>query len=175
MPAGFQLGSHNLDLFNVDLRCEPWKHETAHRDCQRVGDLTYQTICEPCEWHGIGASENDAVETWHDHAIPGWRDLPIVPAHIRDRDRTGLSETARRWISDHYPREAQVPGAPIITERGVGTRHVPGRSPWSGYDLSHTAVASEHNVASRSPSVRRTASLDNPPSATAPAAIGLGD
>ncbi|WP_404442901.1 hypothetical protein LG315_08505 [Microbacterium marinum] len=31
----------------------------------------------------------------------------------------------------------RVPGAPILTERGpYGTRHVPGYSPFGGYDLS---------------------------------------
>lgn len=101
----------------------------------------YQAICEPCGWNGITDRENDAVEMWHDHALPGWRELPIVPSRQRMIDKDGLSKAAKKWISEHYPPSMQVPGAPIITERRpFGTRHVPGRSPWGGYDLSHTAV-----------------------------------
>jgi hypothetical protein len=66
--------------------------------------------------------------------------LPIVPARLRDRDKIGLSKAARNWISQHYPESIQMAGAPVITERDNGTRHVPGRSPWGGYDLAHTAI-----------------------------------
>ncbi|KAB1944643.1 hypothetical protein F8227_14625 [Brevibacterium linens ATCC 9172] len=46
-----------------------------------------------------------------------------------------------KWITERYPQHMQVPGAPIITERGpYGTRHVHHYSPWGGYDLSHTAL-----------------------------------
>ncbi|GAA3539292.1 DUF6349 family protein [Nocardioides daeguensis] len=46
---------------------------------------------------------------------------------------------------DHYPEAMQVTGAPVITERNnAGTRHVPGRSPWSGYDLSDSALTRRH-------------------------------
>ncbi|MGD9429986.1 DUF6349 family protein [Arthrobacter russicus] len=89
-------------------------------------------------------SKNTAVEAWHDHALPGWRRLPIVPARVRVRNDKGLTKQAREWITDHYPASAQVPGAPIITERGeYATRHVPNYSPWGGYDLSYTAVPAE--------------------------------
>src|SRR5690606_28014897 len=48
---------------------------------------------------------------------------------------------------DHYPIEAQFEGAPIITQRsGLGTRHVPRRSPWGGYDLSQTALPPEQRL-----------------------------
>ena len=115
----------------------------------------YQAICEPCEWNGITDRENDAVEMWHDHALPGWRELPIVPSRLRMMDKDGLSKAAKKWISEHYPKSMQVPGAPIITERRpFGTRHVPGRSPWGGYDLSHTAVDPDRVVEGAKP-VRR--------------------
>jgi hypothetical protein len=141
VPAGVELGTHRFDLFTADLRCEPWNHEEPHGACLCLGDLIYQAICEPCRWHIIGDSENAPVEAWHDHAVPGWRDLPTVPAHIPISDGARLTKTARAWISEHYPPDVQVPGAPIITERSHGGhRHVPGRSPWGGYDLSHTTT-----------------------------------
>jgi hypothetical protein len=140
-PDGFHLGDHTFYLFTADLRCEPWKHSEPHGDCLCVGDLAYQSICAPCGWHAIASDENSAVEHWHDHALPGWRDLPVVPARLRKTDAIGLPKATRRWIEEHYPDAMQITGAPIITERSsMGTRHVPGRSPWSGYDLSHTAL-----------------------------------
>jgi hypothetical protein len=141
VPGKVVLGDHGFDLFTADLRCEPWTHPEPHRDCQCVGDLIYQAICEPHGWHVIAGDENSAVEGWHDHAFPGWRDLPIVPARLRSVDQPGLSKAANKWIAEHYPPPAQIVGAPVITERSnFGTRHVPGRSPWAGYDISHTAV-----------------------------------
>ena len=141
-PNGAELGEHCFDLFSADLRCQPESHGRPHSECACVGDLTYQAICEPCSWHVVTVGENTAVESWHDHALTGWRQLPIVPARIRTRDQKGrLSKPAHNWIAEHYPEAMQVPGAPIITERDAGTRHVPGRSPWGGYDLSVTALA----------------------------------
>ena len=141
-PNGAELGEHCFDLFSADLRCQPESHGRPHSECACVGDLTYQAICEPCSWHVVTVGENTAVESWHDHALTGWRQLPIVPARIRTRDQKGrLSKPAHNWIAEHYPEAMQVPGAPIITERDAGTRHVPGRSPWGGYDLSATALA----------------------------------
>ena len=140
-PSGFNLGDHSFGLFTADLRCEPWKHSEPQGDCLCVGDLVYQSTCAPCGWHAIAPDENSAVEHWHDHALSGLRDLPVVPARLRKTDSIGLSKAARRWIEEHYPNSIQIAGAPIITERsGTGTRHVPGRSPWCGYDLSHTAL-----------------------------------
>ena len=141
VPGGAELSEHCLDLFTADLRCEPWRDDHPHQRCACLGDLTYQAICEPCGWHFVAAGENAAVESWHDHALPGWRQLPIVPARICRRDANGrLSKSTHQWIAERYPEAMQFPGAPIVTERDAGTRHVPGRSPWGGYDLSHTAV-----------------------------------
>ena len=55
----------------------------------------YQPICKPCEWSGITDRENDAVEMWHDHALPSWRELPIVPSRLRLMDKDGLSKAAK--------------------------------------------------------------------------------
>lgn len=123
------LGEHSGEFFTTDLRPAP--------DALGPGQLLAQMICEPCNWHAITEDENTAVEAWHDHALPGWTELPVVPAQIRVRNGSSLTTVAKKWIAERYPDHMQVPGAPIITERGlVGTRHVPGYSPWGGYDLS---------------------------------------
>lgn len=139
---GLELGDHALTLFTADLRCDPEHGGDEDGDCLCLGDLLTQAICEPCGWHSIDNSENGAVEGWHDHATPGWRNLPVVPEAIRVRSERGLTKPALAWIQENYPVEAQTPGAPIITERRdrIGTRHVPGYSPWGGYDISDTAV-----------------------------------
>ena len=175
VPGGFELRDHTFELVTADLRCEPWKRPEPRDDCCCVGDLTYQAICEPCGWHGIAADENSAVEGSHDHALPCWRELPIVPARLRGIDKIGLSKAARKWIEEQYTAAMQIAGAPVITERGIGTRHVPGRSPWGGYDLSHTATDPQRKVAPckqrRTPGV----SLKSPHVAAAPRGLALGD
>lgn len=175
VPENGQVADHGFVLYTTDLRCEPWKHTDMHEGCACVGELMYQAICEPCEWNGITDSENVAVEMWHDHALPGWRELPIVPSRLRLMDKDKLSKSARQWIAEHYPKSMQVLGAPIITERRpYGTRHVPGRSPWGGYDLSHTAVGPDRIVEGAKP-LRRTNDFPLEPSRTAARpGIGLG-
>lgn len=177
VPESGQAGGHGAVLYTADLRCEPWKHADKHQGCMCVGDLIYQAICEPCEWHAIADRENSAVEMWHDHALPGWRELPVVPSRLRMLDKDGLSKATRKWIEEHYPRSMQIPGAPIISERRpFGTRHVPGRSPWGGYDLSHTAVDPERIVEGSKPLRRPTDHFPAPPRSAAQApAVGLGD
>lgn len=139
---------HSLFVLCADLRCRCWlKFSATERmeglGCSCVGDLTYQANCVECRWHVIG-TERGVVEAWHDHAWPGWRELPIVPEHVRpfgggmgtnNPDRKGAAR-AREWVSEHYPLEWQVEGAPVRTERrATGTRNVPGYSPWGGFDI----------------------------------------
>ncbi|MBM7510238.1 hypothetical protein JOE61_004052 [Nocardioides salarius] len=91
-----------------------------------------------------------------------------------DTDR--MSKATKNWIAEHYPKSMQVPGAPMITERRpFGTRHVPGRSPWGGYDISHTAVDPDRIVEGVKP-LRRMPdfTLEHARAATSPG-IGLGD
>jgi len=171
VPESNALAEHGFVLYTTDLRCEPWKHADKHERCECLGDLMYQAVCPSCHWSGIADHENDAVEAWHDHALPGWRDLPIVPSRLRMTDKDGLSKAARSWIVAHYPTSMQVPGAPIITERRpYGTRHVPGRSPWGGYDLSHTAVDPDRIVEGAKP-LRRERDFPRKP---APSITGMG-
>ncbi|HRN28950.1 MAG TPA: DUF6349 family protein [Terrimesophilobacter sp.] len=129
---------HDLAVLSADLRCE---HHG--QDCHCVGAYLYRAICEPCHWHRDG-DEHCVVEAWHDHAWPGWRSLPVVPAEIAHWDQQGRpSKCLTAWIDEHQPTDWHRPGAPIITGRHPhGTRHVPGRSPWGGFDLSHTALLS---------------------------------
>ena len=176
VPDNAQVAGHGFALYTTDLRCEPWKHSDRHESCQCVGDLMYQAICEPCEWNAITDHENVAVELWHDHALPGWRELPIVPSRLRAMDTDRMSKATKNWIAEHYPKSMQVPGTPMITERRpFGTRHVPGRSPWGGYDISHTAVDPDRIVEGAKP-LRRTPDfpLEHARAATSPG-IGLGD
>lgn len=152
VPDNAQVAGHGFALYTTDLRCEPWKHSDRHESCLCVGDLMCQTICEPCEWNAITDHENGAVELWHDHALPGWRELPIVPSRLRAMDKDRMSKATRRWIAEHDPNAMQVPGAPMVTERRpFGTRHVPGRSPWGGYDISHTAIDPDRIVEGAKP------------------------
>jgi len=132
-----RLDHHALDTFTADLRCPPDAHPRGTGPCVCVGDLIHMTVCANCRWHAIGA-ENDTVEAWHDHAFPGWRDLPILPDKLRGtagkRNATGKLDD---WLTAHYPDLFRVPGAPVRTQRsGLGTRHVPAHSPYGGYDLA---------------------------------------
>ncbi|WP_240739967.1 DUF6349 family protein [Leucobacter triazinivorans] len=127
-------GDHSIATFSAELRPDHGQ--------LGPGDLLYQANCEPCGWHSVSNTENDVVEAWHDHGVPGWRELPIIPAQIRVSDGSGgLTKIARAWIAKHYPTHMQIPGAPIITERArYATRHVNGRSPWGGYDIASVAL-----------------------------------
>ncbi|GEB96478.1 DUF6349 family protein [Microbacterium lacticum] len=128
-----EFGDHRGEMFSAELRPEHGQ--------EGPGGLLEQMVCEPCQWHAIDEDENSVVEQWHDHAVPGWRELPVVPASVRVRDGSKMTKLALAWIRERYPEHMQVPGAPIITERQpYGTRHVAGYSPWNGYDLSHTAL-----------------------------------
>ncbi|MFZ2749523.1 MAG: DUF6349 family protein [Propioniciclava sp.] len=133
-------GEHSIAVFTASLQVE--------RGAEGPTVRPTQAICEPCQWHHICGGESEAVEAWHDHAVPGWRELPVMPFEIRVRDEKGFTKLARKWIEVHYPPHMQIPGAPIITERSpLGTRHVPGGSPCGGYDLSSTslrAAADQH-------------------------------
>lgn len=108
VPGEVDVGDHGFGFFTADLRCEPWKHDKPHGDCLCAGDLTYMAACEPHGWNLIADHENSAVEGWHDHAFPGWRELPIVPARLRDVEKIGLSKAAKKWIEDHYPKSMQI-------------------------------------------------------------------
>lgn len=136
-----ELDGHRCELFTAHLETGfvhgGWGSDgEIRRYREGPGGILHQSICTPCQWNTIG-TEAEVVEAWHDHALPGWRALPVVPDHIRVRTEKGPTKAMLTWIQDHYPAEAQQPGHPIRTERTFpGTRHVQGYSPWGGYDLA---------------------------------------
>lgn len=142
--GGRGIREHTIARFHADTRCQWYLHEQSQPGADRVacycvGDLLTQFICEPCGWRHIG-TEHDCVLAWHDHALPGWRDLPALPGKLRGQMGTKLTPKVQTWLEDNYPPEFLIEGAPIITlreSRLVG-RAIPGYSPLGGYDIGLT-------------------------------------
>ncbi|PPF38356.1 DUF6349 family protein [Pseudoclavibacter sp. AY1H1] len=137
---------HALAAFTAELR---WCAHGWHAGCLCVGEIVHRAICEPCSWHAFGSGD-DVIAHWHDHAWPGWRDLPVLPDALRPHGGgvgpgamdKGTAKKARAWLTDAYPPEFQIGGAPMLTHReSPGTRAVPGYSPWGGFDISTTTLA----------------------------------
>jgi hypothetical protein len=119
---------------------------TRGRDVDDAGDLYYRGACLYCAWvssqvHRLWErGENGAAEDANDHAFPGWRDLAIVGALPQDGGGAGQAKAVAAWRQRWEPL---LPagwldrGGPIRTLRAMyGTRHVPGRAPGGGYDMS---------------------------------------
>ena len=118
-------------VLSADLRCDCDRYDR----CRCVGDLMYRGACRHCEWEGEPrAGENAAAEDACDHAWPGWHDMPVVPAVPDERNKRAA------WVekaSELYPAGWLEAGGPIRTTRSRGgTRHVPSRTPFGGYDLA---------------------------------------
>lgn len=132
--------SHQLDG-------EPNGHTFAllTADNRRAGTgpdaFMYQAMCERCSWNVVADRERVVVEAWHDHAMPGWRDLPVMPLGLPPANMDWLKppKKAVAWIEEHVPAEWQFRCAPLRTMRpsAMATRHVLGRSPWFGFDLGY--------------------------------------
>jgi hypothetical protein len=133
---------HEVDLGDADLSCSC----APHLACSCIGGRVYRAFCS-CHWTSpVFADEGEAVAGWHDHAWPGWRDLPVVPHNVRPPSGgiTKKTKAALAWVEDRYPAGFQTAGAPIVTQRAyLGTRCVPGYSPWGGYDISSTVLGGE--------------------------------
>ena len=119
----------------ADLRCDHYRDE-----CNCVGDLVYRGACLHCDWEGpVRDDHNGAVEDAHDHAWPGWRELPCVPRRPESGTSAKQETVMTRWaetVNDVYPDGWLESGGPIRTVRGeYGTRHVPDHTGFSGYDL----------------------------------------
>lgn len=145
---------HRLCMLQTDLRCNcrmPYLVAEWEKigPCYCVGDLLYQANCPDCRWHHIG-TENDVVIAWHDHAWPGWRELPTLPAKLRGKMGTRtMTPKLAAWLEANYPPEFRVDGAPILTDRGgIGTRCVPGYSPYGGFDIASDKLTDRPSDAS---------------------------
>ena len=119
----------------ADLRCAHYDH-----DCSCVGDLVYRGACLHCAWEGEARCDrNTAVEDAHDHAWPGWRDLPCVPRRPEpgpSKKHTDEMQRRIEKVNTVYPEGWLESGGPILTVRGqYGTRHVPAYTGFGGYDL----------------------------------------
>lgn len=141
----FGIDGHGIDYLRP--RDYPLAPEEIHRTPMRCtcvrGDL-HQVICTTCEWHHIDGTEQGAVEAWHDHAFPGWRDLPVLPLGFELGGEKAARKRAVAWVEEHYPVGAQTQFAPVLTERkNFGRRSVPGRSPWGGFDICGRVIEEE--------------------------------
>jgi len=121
-------------VLNADYGCGcDW------RGCQCVGDLYYRGACLHCRWEGpVRDEQTQSVCDGLDHAHPGWRTSPTVAPTAHDPSPA----QKRRWrerVDELYGNRPD--GHPIITERTApGTRAVPDRSPWGGYDVAACTV-----------------------------------
>ncbi|MEU6295323.1 DUF6349 family protein [Streptomyces erythrochromogenes] len=79
--------------------------------------------CLACDWEGpvhpgdgYGDGGNPAVEDAHDHAFPGWRELPPITSV---EDRWALPRDRGRWtqLTSPYPPGWLDQGAPLVAWR----------------------------------------------------------
>ena len=141
-------GLHTIASYTSDTSCR-WDYHgindgqrprlVAERiPCECVGNYLHLIVCDTCELHWIDPDWNVVVEAWHDHAFPGWRELPVLPPKLRGQmGNNKMNPKLEDWLDTNYPEHFRIPGAPILTNRGgTGTRHVPNYSPYGGFDLS---------------------------------------
>jgi len=132
-------------LLDVDLRCtisDHWRSRSDNRDpCLCTGHLLYRGACRHCDWEGEPRlDENQAVEDAHDHAWPGWRDLPVMPHH--PYEKKPLANWMQRVLAA-YPDGWVQAGGPILTWREQGgTRHHWAME-WGSYDMGVPAPGDE--------------------------------
>jgi len=123
-------------LLSADLRCQHYSG-----GCAYVGELYCRGACPRCPYESpVRDRENPAVDDAHDHAWPGWRQLPTVP---RAPGRTGNTTNKTRlaaWadpVSETYPAGWLAAGGPIRTLRDrTGGRHAPHHNGLGGDDLA---------------------------------------
>lgn len=126
-------------IMHADLSCQH-NHWDDEPPCFCVGGGASRGMCGYCDWEGeIRSNERAAVEDAHDHAWPGWRDLPIAPNWPdQTTGKSGARNVAKWWavVTPLYPPNWVAQGGPILTLRRTGsTRHVDGRHPHGGWDL----------------------------------------
>lgn len=85
---GIEINEHRIDIFHADL--------TPGLDAEGPGGDLTMAMCEHCRWRVISESESETIEAWHDHALPEWRDLPMIPERIRVRNEKGADHAGPR-------------------------------------------------------------------------------
>jgi hypothetical protein len=138
------------------------EHRWNADGCYCVTAEVNRGVCFGCGWSGPIRADWEggghvAVEDAHDHAFPGWRELPVVPKRPQESETSQAGRKAmQRWyetVSAAYPEGWLESGGPIRTDRGpigsLGTRHVPGATGWGGYDLSATPIDAQLTPAQR--------------------------
>lgn len=87
-PGGDAAGGTRT-LVPTGGRCSPTVEDKNLDD-----DCVWRGACLGCGWHGPTCdNENVAVEDALDHALTGWRDLPVVPTPPYEGSR-------QRWAGD---------------------------------------------------------------------------
>lgn len=120
-----------------------------HPRCECVGTQVTLIVCERCSWHVVD-SGHAAVLAWLDHAWPGWRELPIIPAELTppaggaliprngspNPDDVKAGKAAHAWAVEHYPAEWQTANAPARAYRRKAEHAggaIRGYSPFGGF------------------------------------------
>lgn len=141
----FEAAEHRLEQWHSDTRCDDREHRELFDyplHCPCVGAMLTYGACVYCGWWAVG-HEGQIAAWWHDHAMPGWRDLPIVPREIAKWASLGEKPAKKKldaWVAEVQPEAWRFQGAPIITEREEhGMRSHPG-SVLGGWDMSHTIL-----------------------------------
>ena len=155
--SSWQLDRCEPSVMTCDLRgsekdpVPPCGHTKDSGPAAGIPGHLYKCGClgRGCDWEGPArGGENAAVEDGMDHAWPGWRDLPTVRplpegAKVFDVASTPRQSAAHKafanWVAEVngvYPEFWLENGGPIRTlRRPLESRHVPGRTPFGGYDL----------------------------------------
>ena len=157
---GFRIGVHRFTVFDLDLRCgcpqllyNTWDEYRDAGGCQCVGVRLHRVQCDDCAWCATG-SEPFTIAAAHDHAAPGWRDLPAVPAEFRperggplrhekhlDRSRVEKLQVQQAidFVDAHYPEWAKSRTMPTIV-RDRPDNHsrggISGHGVYEGFELT---------------------------------------
>jgi hypothetical protein len=96
--------------------------------------MEYRAACHGCDWIGdIVPEECAATELAHDHAFPGWRNLPaLVPARPYHPQR--LRSDVLRFVGRLYPPGWIERHGPTLVVRSG--RSVPVYSPTGGFEMA---------------------------------------
>jgi hypothetical protein len=130
-------------LMHASLACPHnwWEvRDEGAVQCQCVAGSVHRGACLFCDWEGeIVTAEYQAIEDAHDHAWPGWRELPLVRSCPADLGGKKSIEARHRWaveINSLYPTGWLEQGGPIRTKRLSEHRlHMPNATGFGGYDM----------------------------------------